>query len=307
MFGNLVSGFTNTPFMELPVLGSIHQNKPNMPTSMKPTFLRMLAAALVACSVLLGWEILARPDPQVVHNATTRTASNSLDSNLVAVRPQDQNRPAKSTRNAVSIGGPRLPLLEIEGESSLVGTQTAENWKKIQTRLTYVDFLEAVGMTVAMEEQLLDLISSRYVGETAHDQENSDRTEMEIQILLGNNWHEFVNYESQMEERIYVMQCNEVMTAHQAPFSAEQRRLMVEAIIDAQEAGFLWNSDGDNPLETTLEEALLRSAGGILEPHQLEPFREALRIQKNSGQMAFHVGSEIFDANGFPDLDDLSD
>lgn len=267
----------------------------------------MLSAALVACSVILGWEILTRPDPQVVHNTTPRTASNSTGSNLGAVRPQDQNRPAKSLRRAVSVGNPRLPVLEIAGESSSPGTQVAENWERIQTRANYADFLEAVGLTAAKEEQLLDLIRSRYVGETAHDQENSDKTEIAIQRLLGNSWQAFITYENQMEERIYVMQCNEVMTAHHAPFDAEQRRLMVEAITDAQEAGFLGNSDGDNPLETTLEEALLRRAGGILEPHQFEPFREALIMQGNLGQMAFHVGSEVFEACGFPSLDNLPD
>ena len=163
--------------------------------------------------------------------------------------------------------------------------QVTANWEDNQRRRTYGDLLKWMRLTPADERQFLALLTSRYSGETEEDEQAARETELGIQTLLKGHWPQFVAYEGEMEERIYVMQCDEVMAAHDARLDSEQRRLLVTMM--AQTRRNLGDQSGAwMERERAFQTNTLRDATAILKPGQLAAFREALQQQLEASQVA---------------------
>ena len=167
--------------------------------------------------------------------------------------------------------------------------QVTANWEDNQRRRTYGDLLKLMRLTPADERQFLALLASRYSGETEEDERAGRETELGIQTLLKGHWPQFVAYEGEMEERIYVMQCDEVMAAHDARLDSEQRRLLVTMMAQTR------RNLGDQPAaqpgawmerERVFQANTLRNATAILKADQLAAFREALQQQLEASQVA---------------------
>ena len=170
----------------------------------------------------------------------------------------------------------------------LAGQVTA-NWEDTQRRRTYGDLLKSMRLAPADEQRFLALLASRYAGETEEDERAARETEMALQGLLKGHWPQFAAYEQEMEERIYVMQCDEVMAARDAGLVPEQRRQLVTVM--AQVRRSLATQATDQPdawmqTERVFQANILANAAGILQPDQLPAFREALQQQIEATQLA---------------------
>jgi hypothetical protein len=255
------------------------------------------AAAVVAVSLYL-WMELRQSHPLVAAESIslspsatgeqplTASPSPAFDANALVDEIVEVEAPSREAESAPMIALNLPPLTQ----------QITVNWEDNQRRRTYRDLLKLMHLSPVEEEQFLALLAARCDGETEADDQAERETEGALQRLLAGHWPQFVAYEQEMEERIYVMQCDEVMAAHDVQLAPEQRRQLVSMMAQTRRSVGVQRTDQPEAwmqTERIFQATVLGNAANILKPEQLAAFRLALRQQLEASQLALQLASDV--------------